>query len=345
MAQGIYLLCVLSFFMLLECCVWFNAKQKRFMVPSIRITGQHSFLEMNTELKSDLLNVCINHLEDLDQAGIRFVPVSRETLSILNEPPQERRGGQRRPVSRPVVSPQPTRTPRPEPVTISADEAHGEYVPQKSNFSDKERALSELKEKALACQKCGHLVQSRTQVVFGVGDVHADLMFVGEAPGAEEDAQGEPFVGKAGQLLTRIIQTMGLSRQTVYIANILKCRPDTPGQSSGNRKPRPEEMETCIPYLHAQIDIIQPKAIVALGATAVQGLLGETMGISRLRGNWQQYRGIPLMPTYHPSYLLRNQAPAVKREVWEDMLSVMTKLNMPISAKQQGYFLPKPGGD
>src|SRR5262249_52289665 len=162
----------------------------------------------------------------------------------------------------------------------------------------------------------------------------ATLMFVGEAPGADEDAQGEPFVGAAGQLLTRIIQAMGLTRQTVYIANILKCRPDTPGQSSGNRKPTPEEMRTCIPYLHSQIDLIQPKVLVALGGTAIEGLLGKTEGITRLRGHWREYRSIPLMPTFHPSYLLRNQAPSEKRKVWEDMLQVMTRLGMPISEKQ-----------
>ncbi len=164
-------------------------------------------------------------------------------------------------------------------------------------------------------------------------------MFVGEAPGADEDLQGEPFVGKAGQLLTRIIQTMGLSREQVYIANILKCRPDTPGQTAGNRKPTAEEMSTCIPYLHAQIDLIQPKVLVGLGATAVEGLLGKTTGITRLRGNWHVYRGIPLMPTYHPAYLLRNQALTEKRKVWEDMLAVMEKLSLPVSERQRGFFL------
>src|SRR2546427_8348314 len=164
-------------------------------------------------------------------------------------------------------------------------------------------------------------------------------MFVGEAPGADEDLQGEPFVGKAGQLLTKIIQAMGLSRESVYIANILKCRPDTPGQSAGNRKPTPEEMQTCIPYLHEQIDLIQPKVIVALGATAVEGLLGKTVGITRLRGQWQTYRGTPLMPTYHPAYLLRNQALSEKRKIWEDMLAVMERLGMPISERQRGFFL------
>jgi uracil-DNA glycosylase family 4 len=163
-------------------------------------------------------------------------------------------------------------------------------------------------------------------------------MFVGEAPGADEDEQGEPFVGKAGQLLTKIIETMGLKRESVYIANILKCRPDTPGQSAGNRKPRPEEMETCIPYLHEQIDLIRPKVLVALGGTAIEGLLGKNAGIMRLRGQWHTYRGIPLMPTFHPAYVLRNQALSEKRKVWEDMLQVMERLGLAISEKQRGFF-------
>jgi len=203
----------------------------------------------------------------------------------------------------------------------------------------KTAAIQELRGRALVCVKCEHLATSRKNVVFGVGDINALLMFVGEAPGADEDAQGEPFVGAAGQLLTRIIQTMGLSRQTVYIANILKCRPDTPDQPTGNRKPTPAEMNACIPYLHAQIDLIQPKVIVALGGTAVEGLLGKTEGITRLRGNWHTYRGVPLMPTFHPSYLLRNQALHEKRKVWEDMLAVMEHLGLNISEKQRGYFL------
>jgi DNA polymerase len=164
-------------------------------------------------------------------------------------------------------------------------------------------------------------------------------MFVGEAPGADEDEQGEPFVGKAGQLLTRIIQTMGFTRDSVYIGNILKCRPDMPGQTAGNRKPTPQEMQTCIPYLHEQIDLIRPKVIVALGGTAIEGLLGKTVGITKLRGQWKTYRDTPLMPTYHPAYLLRNQALSEKRKVWEDMLQVLEKLGAPISEKQRGFFL------
>ncbi len=180
-------------------------------------------------------------------------------------------------------------------------------------------------------------------MVFGAGTVHSPLLFVGEAPGADEDVQGEPFVGKAGQLLTKIIQTMGLDRDRVYIANILKCRPDTPGQTAGNRKPTPVEMTTCLPYLLGQIRIIQPKVIVALGATAVEGLFGKCDGITRLRGTWLNFRGVPVMPTYHPAYLLRNQALLEKRRVWEDMLQVMERLGMPISERQRGFFLKATG--
>jgi uracil-DNA glycosylase family 4 len=183
--------------------------------------------------------------------------------------------------------------------------------------------MDALRQRALACEKCPHLVRARTQVVFGVGNTDAELMFVGEAPGADEDAQGEPFVGKAGQLLTKIIQTMGLSRDEVYIANILKCRPDMPPGASGNRKPTAEEMETCKPYLLEQIDLIQPRVIVALGASAVEGLLHSATGITKLRGTWMEFRGVPVMPTYHPSYLLRKQIPLEKRRVWEDMLQVL----------------------
>ncbi len=203
----------------------------------------------------------------------------------------------------------------------------------------KQRAMAEVEARATVCRKCPHLAASRKNVVFGVGDIHSPLMFVGEAPGADEDEQGEPFVGKAGQLLTKIIQAMGFRRDTVYIANILKCRPDTPGQATGNRKPTAEEMRTCLPYLLAQIDVIQPAIIVALGATAVEGLLGPCGGITKLRGHWQEFRGVPVMPTYHPAFLLRNEALVERRKVWEDMLQVLEKLGRPISERQRNYFL------
>ncbi|MCU0787038.1 MAG: uracil-DNA glycosylase [Verrucomicrobia bacterium] len=205
----------------------------------------------------------------------------------------------------------------------------------------KETALASLRERAVVCTRCPNLVRFRRQVVFGVGNPNAELMFVGEAPGADEDAQGEPFVGRAGQLLTKIIEAMGLSRREVYIGNVLKCRPDMPAGDSGNRKPTLEEMETCIPWLREQIEIIQPKVLVALGGTAVEGLMGGMVKITQLRGHWKEFKGIPVMPTFHPSYLIRGNDLHRKRMVWEDMLQVMEKLQMPISTKQRGFFLRK----
>jgi DNA polymerase len=203
---------------------------------------------------------------------------------------------------------------------------------------DKAARLAPIQARVTVCVKCPHLAASRTQTVFGVGNPDAELMFIGEAPGADEDARGEPFVGRAGQLLTKIIETMGFTRADVYIANVLKCRPDMPRGSSGNRPPTPDEMQTCLPYLAEQIDIIQPKVLVALGATAVEGLLGTRSTMGQMRGRWHSHHDTPLMITYHPSYLLRNQAPTEKRKVWEDMLQVLQRLERPISEKQRNYF-------
>ena len=204
---------------------------------------------------------------------------------------------------------------------------------------NKAELLAPVRERVRVCTKCPHLACSRTQTVFGVGNPDAEIMFIGEAPGVEEDAQGEPFVGRAGQLLTRIIKAMGCAREDVYIANILKCRPDMPPGSFGNRVPTPLEMQTCRPYLVEQIDIIQPKVLVALGAVAVEGLLGTRGTMRELRGRWHSYNGTPLMITYHPAYLLRNQSPSEKRKVWEDMLQVLERLERPITEKQRNYFL------
>ncbi len=204
---------------------------------------------------------------------------------------------------------------------------------------NKADSLFAVRERVSACTKCAHLACSRTQTVFGVGNPDADLMFIGEAPGADEDQQGEPFVGRAGQLLTRILKAMNFTREDVYIANILKCRPDMPAGSFGNRPPTPTEMQTCRPYLVEQIDIIQPSVLVALGAVAVEGLLGTRAAMREMRGRWHTYNSIPLMITYHPAYLLRNQAPSEKRKVWEDMLQVMERLERPISKQQRNYFL------
>lgn len=207
-----------------------------------------------------------------------------------------------------------------------------------SGPTDKAAKLGSLQKRVAVCRLCPHLADSRTQTVFGIGNPDAELMFIGEAPGADEDAKGEPFVGRAGQLLTKIIGTMGFGRDDVYIANILKCRPDTPGADSGNRPPTPVEMSTCLPYLVEQIETIQPRVLVALGATAVEGLLGFRGTMRDLRGKWHSYQETALMITYHPSYLLRNQSLTEKRKVWEDMLQVLEKLEHPISEKQRNYF-------
>ena len=286
-----------------------------------------------------LLDATIRHLEHLQARGERFVAISPETLRELSLAAPRLSSSAAAPAPVRPVPPTPLVKPaaplapvRPLAPTVAV--AAPALAP-----GAKEQAIAELRERALVCVQCPNLASSRKNVVFGVGDIHASLMFVGEAPGADEDAQGEPFVGAAGQLLTKIIQAMGLTRSQVYIANILKCRPDTPGESSGNRKPTTGEMSTCIPYLHAQIDLIQPKVIVALGGTALEGLLNLT-GITKQRGQWKEYRGLPLMPTYHPSYLLRNQSLSEKRRVWEDMLAVMERLALPISEKQRRFFQP-----
>lgn len=182
------------------------------------------------------------------------------------------------------------------------------------------RALDALQKAITGCRRCA-LGDHRTNIVFGVGNPQADLVFVGEAPGRDEDLQGEPFVGRAGQMLTRIIRAMGLERTDVYICNVNKCRPP------GNRDPLPPEVEACSPYLLEQLEIISPKVICALGSFAARTLLRTETRISQLRGRFHTFNDIPLMPTYHPSFLLRN--PQAKREVWEDMQMIMEIMGLP----------------
>jgi len=186
------------------------------------------------------------------------------------------------------------------------------------------RTLEEIRAEIGDCRRC-KLCGGRTQIVFGVGNPKAELVFVGEGPGAEEDAQGIPFVGKAGQLLTKMIEAMGFRRDEVYICNVVKCRPP------GNRNPEPDEIEACEPFLRAQLGSINPKVIVALGKFAAQTLLRDPTPITRLRGNWREYCGIPLMPTFHPAYLLRN--PAEKKNAWLDLRQVMKTFGKPGAAR------------
>jgi uracil-DNA glycosylase len=231
---------------------------------------------------NELINQTIAALEEMKRSGITHVDVSRETLDRLDKPA----------AVPPILAPREA--------TWSATE------------------LSVIETRAKACTKCSELSRCRHSVVFGVGSERAEIMFIGEAPGADEDAQGIPFVGRAGQLLTKIVEAMGYRREDVYIANIIKCRPPQ------NRTPLPEEVTNCLPYVLSQIELIQPKVIVALGATALRALLDVQLGITKMRGHWYVFRDVPIMPTFHPAYLLRN--PAAKREVWDDMKSVLEKL-------------------
>jgi DNA polymerase len=185
-------------------------------------------------------------------------------------------------------------------------------------------ALATIREDIGECTRCKLHTQGRTQIVFGVGNPTADVMFVGEAPGADEDAQGVPFVGRAGQLLTKMIEAMGFRRDDVYIANVLKCRPP------GNRNPEPDEIATCEPYLFRQLASVEPKVVIALGAFAARTLLKTDEPISRLRGRVFDYRGAKLIPTFHPSFLLRS--PGYKREAWDDLKKALAILGRDLPA-------------
>ena len=202
--------------------------------------------------------------------------------------------------------------------TLHRDAAGVELAQQIDASKSLDETLDAIREDLGDCQRCG-LGASRKELVYGVGNPNARLVLVGEAPGREEDQKGEPFVGEAGRLLDRILQAMGMQREDVYICNVLKCRPPD------NRDPQPEEVATCEAFLIRQIAAIKPQVIIGLGRFAVHSLLKNKVPISRIRGEWQSYHGTPLMPTYHPAYLLRN--PEGKRDVWEDMKEVMRRLN------------------
>ena len=229
-----------------------------------------------------LLTATHRHLEIEESFGVEMLPFDRNRVAEL------RRQWQAAPSGRPA-----------------------------SDDRDKAGALNALQHELQMCNACG-LGSGRTKLVFGAGNPEADLMFVGEAPGYHEDQQGIPFVGPAGQLLTKIIEAIGLRRDQVYIANVCKCRPPN------NRTPLPDESVACFPFLKSQIDIIQPRIVVAMGNPAMKALLDTRQGITRMRGRFVEWNGIEVMPTFHPSYLLRN--PAAKRDVWEDMQKVWQRL-------------------
>ncbi len=204
-------------------------------------------------------------------------------------------------------------------------------------------ALAEVQAGVVACPVYAALRERgslRDTMVFAVGSAASPLVFVGEAPGAEEEKLGEPFVGPAGQLLTKMITAMGLQRSHMYITNIVKYRPAIEGgtQGSKNRRPTAEEIAAGLPHLRRELAALRPRVLVALGAIALEGLAGEPIPIGRARGQWRTFEGVPVMPTFHPSYLLHNEALSERRKVWEDLLQVMEKLGLPISAKQRAFF-------
>lgn len=260
-------------------------------------------------------------LEDLQRAGVTHVSPALATAVELMCRPTETPASKsdrtaNRPETRQPTSTQPPPTQPPSSRSASQQEAPqpmSDATPLCSNLSLNERVaqLGDLASRVAACTRCQELAETRTQTVFGVGNPKAEILFLGEAPGADEDKQGEPFVGRAGQLLNKIIEAMQLTREEIYICNILRCRPP------GNRNPSPVEAGNCREYLEGQIETIAPKYIVCWGTCAAQNLLDTKTTIGKLRGQFFDYRGAKVVCTYHPSYLLRN--PSAKKQVWEDM--------------------------
>ena len=243
--------------------------------------------------------------------------------------------------SRRASTPPPAASPPPPATTLREDPPEPTPAKTEPAPASKSARLEALKADAETSTECTSLGTLRDTMVFAVGSHDAQLMFVGEAPGAEEEKQREPFVGPAGQLLTKIIKTMGIQRDDVYISNIVKFRPSTGGGSQGtaNRAPTTEEMAVSLRFIKAEIDIVEPKLIVALGGSAMTGLLGLDCGVGRARGQIHDCAGRPAIVTYHPSYLLRSGSLTDKRKVWEDMLFAMEQIGLPISEKHRGFFL------
>jgi DNA polymerase len=280
-----------------------------------------------------VISALADELRRLKAAGVSRVAWSDEAVAAL-----------RRAVPAPA-SPKP-RSPAARPAAPSAA-----ALPAPPAFElppgEKAARWAALRGRVLNDPVCLAHVRPGKKVVLGVGSLDARIMFVGEAPGAEEEDQGEPFVGPAGRLLNRMIAGMGLRREDVYIGNIMNWRPELPagpeGVQYGNRPPTAGEMAYCLPYLRAQVQVVDPAILVALGATAAQGLLGPGTfkALGEVRGQWRQFAQKPLMITYHPSYILRNATNRSKRLIWEDLLKVMTAAGLPVSERQQGYFLDK----
>ena len=266
-------------------------------------------------------------LESLAGAGVRQLPDGAETLQRWREAAQRQRAAATTEVPTPVAHDPNAASFTEEELEVAKKQATS--VPAATTARSGEagdvssaKTLKILAQEIAGCTRCHELASTRTQTVFGVGDPQARLVFLGEAPGADEDKQGEPFVGRAGQLLNKILEACKLRREDVYILNILKCRPP------GNRNPLPEESQNCRRYLHRQLELIKPEYICCLGSVAAQNLLETTETIGRLRGRVHQFHGVKVVCTYHPAYLLRN--PSAKKQTWEDMKLLMRELGTPV---------------
>lgn len=277
-----------------------------------------------------LKQLAVETLTHMVEDGRQRLPVDDDARGILRQwMLHARQGGA--PVSAPPPAPVPSPSPAPEASAPAAAEAEPEM--------SVEQKLEYLRQRAADWKPARRLGTLRDTMVFAVGNPRARLMLVGEAPGYEEERQGEPFVGPAGQLLTRILGAMGLQRSDVYISNVCKFRPSMgENQGTANRAPSPEELAACLPLIMAEIRAIQPACIVCLGGSSAKGLLGTQQGVNALRGRWMECQGVPVRVTYHPSYLLRNEALSARRALWEDMLEVMERLGMHVSEKQRNYF-------
>lgn len=305
------------------------------------------------------LQAITEELKRLKSAGVTDVPVSAESLAAIRKI-VEARAARSALAAKPEAessSVAPVRKPAVTSVKPAGPVASASTLPPPPAVAlpegDKATRWGWLREHVLSHPVCAANVRPGKKVVLGVGALDAKIMFVGEAPGAEEEIRGEPFVGPAGQLLTKMILGMGLKREEVYIGNIMNWRPQLPTPAGleqvGNREPTPEEMAFCLPFLKAQIEIVKPAIIVALGATAARGLLGADSfkSLGQVRGQWKLFSNTPVTVTYHPSYLLRQESMGqlaerkAKRAVWEDLLRVMERAELPISDKQRGYFLTK----
>ena len=297
------------------------------------------------------LHAITDELRRLKTTGVKTVAVSEESVAVLRRIIVGRRSASMPDTKAATVTTaqvsgiKPDLQPRPVAVVAATTLPPPPVV--KLPAGDKAARWAALLEMVTSDATCRANVRPGKKIVLGVGALDAKIMFVGEAPGAEEEIQGEPFVGPAGQLLTKMIQAMGLKRGEVYIGNIMNWRPQMPTvdgrEQVGNRPPTEEEMRYCLPYLRAQVEIVQPVLLVAVGKTALEGLLGfgkfKTLG--EARGQWHDFAGTPLMVTYHPSYILREPTNRKKRMIWEDLLKVMERATLPISEKRRAYFLDK----